>query len=339
MGNCPGGSSEVRYETHDLGIEMKNLRRPLVTGGGGFVGSHLVHALSQLTDVDEVYCVDLPKSPRFHFLSSLPKVKIIEVNLANEKDLGALPNDVTMVFALAAKNGTSKFYSSPFTVLENSSFPTLITLKKYARTTPIVYTSSSETYAATISDGQGSIPTTEEVRTSIGDYRNPRWSYALGKLYGEIALSAACQEFGASGTILRYHNLYGPDMGPGHFVSDFVSRAHLEDFSIQGGDSTRSFLYISEAIEATILASQHTSSSLQIYNVGSEEELSITDAAREILNQMGHQGRSLISTPEPAGSVYRRCPDISKIRTDMGWHPRISFEEGIGYYLKSVANG
>ena len=290
-----------------------------------------------MPEVEEIYCVDLPLSNRLEALSSLPKVRIIEADLSSQLEMLKLPCDVDTVFALAAKNGTSNFYSSPFSVLDNSSSPTINTIKRYAKIAPIVYSSSSETYAATVSDGHAVIPTNEEVRTSIGENKNARWSYAMGKLYGEIALSAACQELGAEGVILRYHNVYGPDMGPGHFVSDFIDRALQGDFSIQGGSSTRSFLYITEAVEATILASNHTSRTPQIYNVGSTEELKILEAARQILILMDLHVGEIKSIPEPVGSVHRRCPDISKIIEEMGWEPQISFHEGIGYYLEAIA--
>jgi UDP-glucose 4-epimerase/UDP-glucuronate decarboxylase len=158
----------------------------------------------------------------------------------------------------------------------------------------------------------------------------------MGKLYGEIAMSAACQELGAKGVIVRYHNVFGPDMGPGHFVSDFIDRVLRNEYSIQGGSSTRSFLYISEAIAATLLASAHVSSTPEIYNVGSEEELKILDAAKIILQRMGLDDNRISSVPEPIGSVYRRCPDISKIQEDMQWQPAISFEKGIDSYLEAM---
>jgi nucleoside-diphosphate-sugar epimerase len=217
-------------------------------------------------------------------------------------------------------------------------FDRLDTLKKYSGVAPIVYSSSSEVYANTITTLNAPIPTSEEVITSIGDSKNPRWSYAMGKLFGEIALSAACNEMNATGVILRYHNLYGPDMGLDHFVSEFVNRVQNDDISIQGGTSTRSFLYISEAVEATIKALEYVEETPEIFNIGSVEELSVLEASRIILNKMGVDPKRIRSTTEPMGSVHRRCPDINKIERVFGWKPKISFEQGIDLYLASLSN-
>ena len=317
---------------------MDNLCRPLVTGGAGFVGSHLIAKLSELKEVEKVYCVDLPNARRLDVLRLLPKVEVIETDLSRDDSINVLPDDATAVFALAAWNGTSNFYSNPFKVLLNSSSPTINTLKKYSGVAPIVYSSSSEVYANTITTLNAPIPTSEEVITSIGDSKNPRWSYAMGKLFGEIALSAACNEMNATGVILRYHNLYGPDMGLDHFVSEFVNRVQNDDISIQGGTSTRSFLYISEAVEATIKSLEYVKEIPEIFNIGSIEELSIFEASRIILKKMGVDPKRIRSTAEPMGSVYRRCPDISKIEKVFGWKPEINFEQGIDLYLASLSS-
>lgn len=317
---------------------MGNLSRPLVTGGAGFVGSHLTTKLSELNEVEKIYCVDLPNARRLNFLRLLPKVEVIETDLSRDDSVNVLPDDATAVFALAAWNGTSNFYSNPFKVLQNSSSPTLNTLRKYSGVAPIVYSSSSEVYANTITSLNGQIPTSEEVITSIGDLKNPRWSYAAGKLFGEIALSAACREMKATGVVLRYHNLYGPDMGLDHFVSEFVNRVQNDDISIQGGTSTRSFLYISEAVEATIKALDYVKEIPEIFNIGSVEEISILEASRIILDKMGVDPNRIKSTEEPMGSVYRRCPDISKIEKVFGWKPEINFEQGIDLYLASLSS-
>ena len=137
------------------------LSYPLVTGAGGFVGSHLVRRLISNPLTKSIYAADLPNSPRLRELSKLPKVEIIELDLNDPQSLALLPNSVSAVFALAALNGTSRFYSQPWTVLESSTLPTMLVIRKYASLAPILYSSSSEVYANTVESGLAEIPTPE----------------------------------------------------------------------------------------------------------------------------------------------------------------------------------
>ena len=313
------------------------LRVPIVSGGAGFIGSHLVRRLANMDEVEKVYCADLPNSFRFEELSQLKKVEILPLDLSDPASSKLLPTNVTSVFALAAMNGTPRFYTNPYTVLANSTLPTLNIIRTYSKIAPITYTSSSEVYATTIQDSPHSemVPTSENIRASIGDIHNPRWSYATAKLLGEVAINSACVEFGTKASIIRYHNIYGPNMGLGHFIPDFIHRANKNEFLIQGGSSTRSFLHISDAIDGTILTMQAASLEAPIYHLGSSHEVTIENAAKLILKLMGIHGIEIQSIAEPAGSVKRRCPNISKARTDLGWEPKISLEEGINHYLRN----
>lgn len=307
-----------------------------MTGAGGFVGSHLVRRLSSDSVTKTVYAVDLPNSPRLRELSKLPKVEIIELDLKDPRSSELLPNSVSAVFALAALNGTSRFYSQPWTVLESSTLPTMLVVRKYASTAPVLYSSSSEVYANTVECGLAVVPTPEDVSPSIGDIHNPRWSYAMAKMYGEMALIAAAVELSLQGSIVRYHNVYGRDMGTDHFIPDFMGRVMTGNAEIFGGTNTRSFLHIDDAIEGTILALEKASSQVPIFHLGTSDEMTIESAARKILKIMGRDDLKLKIHEAPTGSVSRRCPDISKALSVLGWSPVVSFEQGVASIL--IAN-
>ena len=312
---------------------MNKLNRPLITGAGGFVGSHLAKQLAELPDTEMIYCVDLPNSVRFAELQKIKKVTIIEVDLSREDSFKNLPEDVTGVFCLAALNGTQRFYEEPFTVLQGSILPTIFALKRYAKVCPILYTSSSEVYASTISNFHGEVPTPENIIPSIEDVHNPRWSYGTAKLLGEVAVNAASIEFGAETVIVRYHNVYGSNMGVDHFVPDFVNRVKHGTYEISGASESRAFLHISDAVIGTIKAFEMASLHAPIYHLGSDEELLIIDAAKVILKEMGKDWVSLTHLPDKVGSVKRRQAMTNKAFNDFGWKAKISFEQGIKMYL------
>lgn len=305
------------------------LSHPLVTGAGGFIGSHLVRKLSRNHETKVIYAVDLKSNKRLAELAKLPKVQILEQDLCDPRSADLLPDQVSAVFSLAALNGTSRFYSNPWTVLEASTLPTLLVVRKYSGTAPILYTSSSEVYASSVDMGIAEVPTEEDVPLSISDVHNPRWSYAMAKMHGEIAMVAAANELGLQGSIVRYHNVYGPDMGGDHFIPDFVGRVMGGVAEIHGGENTRSFLHIDDALNGTILALGEASPKVPIFHLGTEDEMTIENAARRILKLMGRGDLELKVHAAPTGSVLRRCPDISKAKQVLGWRPNVSFEEGV----------
>jgi nucleoside-diphosphate-sugar epimerase len=305
------------------------LRRPLVTGAGGFIGFHLAQQLSKLPENEFVYVVDLPNSSRLSAFENNPKFHILRIDLSDFEAKSLLPENVTCVFALAAMNGTGRFYTHPNTVLMNSTLPTITIIEKYITAVPIVYTSSSEIYASATELFDWKIPTDESVPAVIDDVHNPRWSYATAKLFGEVALVSAAVEFGGTGAIVRYHNVYGPDMGTDHFVPDFIGRALNGIKQISGAHQTRAFMYVEDAILGTILAAKAASPKVPIFHLGADEEIKIIDAAKIILDEMDLNSEDLQEVPAPIGSVSRRCADTSKAKNLLGWEAKVSFRQGI----------
>jgi nucleoside-diphosphate-sugar epimerase len=219
-------------------------------------------------------------------------------------------------------------------VLINSTLPTLAVREKYAAHAPIVYSSSSEVYASTIKLLNWVVPTDESVPIAIENVHNPRWSYATAKLFGEIALISAAREMGATGSIVRYHNVYGPDMGTDHFVPDFISRCKNGIIQLNGSEQTRAFMYIDDAVAGTILAARNCTELIPIFHLGSSEELSILEAARIMIKEMGIEDQEIDLLEAPEGSVTRRCADPLKAKNVLGWSANITFLEGIRRILE-----
>src|SRR5207302_11246248 len=193
----------------------------------------------------------------------------------------------------------------------------------------LIVASSSEVYQT-----PPVIPTPEDVPLTVPDPLNPRYSYAGGKILSELmALNYGRRQLERV-LIFRPHNVYGPDMGWEHVIPQLAVRtarlrkgAGVVRVPIQGsGEERRSFVYISDLVDGVmriIESGEHRG----IYHVGTSDEVSIAELAREI-------GRALGCDVEPApgelraGGTLRRCPDIAKMRT-LGYVPRVSLREGL----------
>ena len=201
-----------------------------------------------------------------------------------------------------------------------------------------MYAGSSESYASTVSLFDWPVPTTEEVPLSIEDPLNPRWSYSISKTHGEVLTAQACRESGVDFTIIRYHNVYGPRMGDKHVIPDFIERLVRGEYSLYGHEETRSFLYIDDAVAATLSVATSEGCRNQIINVGGETEVSIRRLGELMLEAAGRKAE-LELHPAPKGCVARRAPDVGKLIRLTGFRPKYSLEEGlvrtVEYYMNA----
>lgn len=306
----------------------------LVSGAAGFLGYHLAKSLSEDSS-NEIVCVDNGIRGEFDDLykSLLARDNVTgyEVDLNLPGALDALPEEVDVIYHLAALNGTQNFYERPFEVVRCCTLPTLNLLGKYAPTGKLkrfVYAGTSESYASTVTRFNWPVPTAEDVPLGIDDVFNPRWSYAAGKMHGEIATITACNQYGSDFTIIRYHNAYGPRMGDKHVVPDFYIRARDGILALYGHEDTRSFIYVDDAIRATILAGSSDKATGQIVNIGSSQEITIRELGELMKKAAGISGEIELH-PSPKGSVKRRCPDVSKLRDLTGFEEEWSLEDGL----------
>lgn len=221
----------------------------------------------------------------------------------------------------------------------HSTQPTINLLQKYGSKKKLkrfIYSGSSESYACSVSRFDYEIPTDENVPLGIEDPLNPRWSYGGSKLHGELACVAACKEFGTPFTILRYHNIYGPRMGDKHVIPDFIERAKKSIYELYGHQDTRSFLYVSDAVDATILCAESTDTINEIIHLGSEDEIKIIELGKIIMKLIKNHNEITIH-PSPEGSVKRRAPNITKLKRLIRFTPKYSIEEGLIETIKFYA--
>jgi nucleoside-diphosphate-sugar epimerase len=264
-------------------------------------------------------------------LTARPNVCHVTADLCDPVAVASLPDDIDVVFHMAALNGTQNFYERPFDVVRCCTLPTMHLLEKYGpgrRLKRWVYAGTSEAYASTVTRFGWEVPTGEEVPLGIDDIFNSRWSYGASKMHGEIATINGCRHFGISFTIARFHNAYGPRMGDKHVIPDFLMRARDGIYELYGHEDTRSFIYAEDAARATILLANAEAAAGQVVNVGSEDEMTIRDLGEAIMQAAGLQG-DIVLYPAPKGSVKRRAPKIARLRQLTGYVPQWSLADGL----------
>ena len=304
----------------------------LVTGGSGFIGAALVKSL-----VDKGFRVRTLDNGFRGAWSRLEKyrsrIECLEGDIRDAALVSQALKDVQTVFHLAYINGTRFFYETPHLVLEVAvkGIVNVLDGMIHHKTPKLVLFSSSEVYQT-----PPTLPTPESVRLIVPDPYNPRHSYGGGKILSEIMAIHYARHYGFRCKIIRPHNIYGPDMGWEHVIPSFIRRfSDLQkqksrdtvDFPIQGdGSETRSFCYIDDAVEGTLLASRDGSED-GIYNVGNDEIVSIAELAERMAGRFQMKIRIRPGKRQEGGTT-QRCPDLSKLRK-LGYKPKILLEEGL----------
>jgi nucleoside-diphosphate-sugar epimerase len=308
------------------------VKRILVTGGSGFIGSALVKAL--VREGHHVRVLDNNSRGAARRLREIEKeIEFIEGDIRDAETVARAAHDCDEVHHLAFINGTRFFYTAPELVLEVGvkGIVNVLDACRRANVSTIVLASSSEVYQT-----PPKIPTDESVPLVVPDPHNPRLSYGVGKIVSEVMAINYGRKFFDRVLIFRPHNVYGPDMGWEHVIPQFALRLRKVaatkpsgplPFEIEGdGQQTRSFCHIDDFVRGLMLL-REKGEHLGIYHIGTAEEVTIADLARRVA---AHAGREIVFRflPAPAGSAARRCPDISKMR-GLGYAPQVSLAEGL----------
>ena len=318
-------------------VDLHSGARVLVTGAAGFIGLHLAKVLSANPALNLILVDNFSRGPKDDAFSSLGLLENVSIQDADISTQSVSLPDVDYVFHLASINGTRNFYERPFDVTEAAILPTLSLVSRYrgcGQLKKFVLTSTSEVYAGAVEFGLAGIPTPEGVPAVVSDQMNPRWSYAAGKIAAEQAVLGAWSQFNFPGAVLRYHNVYGPRMGEDHVIPQLIRRFRSGDYRVFGGVNSRSFIFVDDAVEATIAIASSNEATGNIFHVGTEREIKIQDLGQLILKLMNIKA-SLIIEDAPPGSVSRRAPDTARLQSEIGFQPKVSLEEGLVRVIES----
>jgi UDP-glucose 4-epimerase len=267
----------------------------LVTGASGLIGRELCEQLA-----DNFHVVAIDNEFRYKHTPRCAEFIVTDV----QKYLHNCKEEFAYIFHMGAINGTKYFYSIPNAVITNN-IGADHSVVQYAKKHPkckVIYASSSEVVADT-----DVFPTPEQTDITIKDIHNPRWSYRLAKLVGENYIVNSNINY----LIVRFFNVFGPASGSGHFIRDILEKIKQEDYSLIGPNETRSFCRVEDAVDAIIKIFYKCNQT--VVNIGSDEELSVLEAANIITKARGLE-INWKSLPGNYGSVKRRCPDITKLK-------------------------
>ena len=294
------------------------MKKILVTGGSGFLGSSLIKELTKEKKKIIVFDNNFRGSfKKFNYRSN--KVTLFKGDIRKENDILKAIKDCDEVYHLAFINGTKNFYESPELVLDVGINGILNILKiiRRKKIKKFLFASSSEVYYK-----PKTFPGKENEHLVIPNPQNPRFSYSSSKIIGEVLTLNYLRNTKIKHFIFRPHNIFGPQMGFEHVIPELLRKIFIAsdkfkkkrcEIKIQGnGSETRSFCFIDDAAKQIIRINKKGKNK-EIYNVGQTSEISIIKLIKDISKITGIQIK-VKPGKLTSGSVLRRCPDIKKIK-------------------------
>ena len=306
------------------------IKKILVTGGAGFVGSCMIDKLIDDPDnfvviVDDLSTGNITRLPEVH-----PKRwKFIKCNVNSYRDIAAvmMAYQFDYVFHYAAVVGVQRTLMQPVSVLNDiNGFKYLLDLCKNTGVNRVFFSSSSEVYGEPFEHPQN------EQTTPL----NSRLPYAVVKNVGEAFLRSYKQEFDLDYTIFRFFNTYGPKQSQDFVMSKFINAALADrDITIYGdGMQTRTFCYKDDNIDACYNAFTKDEYVNDTVNIGSDFETTVIDLAKTIIAVTESKSKIVYLPPLKEGDMSRRKPDNTKMRELLG-RPLIPIEVGIRMTIAS----
>jgi UDP-glucose 4-epimerase len=303
----------------------------LVTGGAGFIGSHLTEQL--ISRGDQVVILDNLSTGLSDNLSTIKnKVEFEQGNILDKSLVEKLVSNSDYVVHLAAALGVLNIVNKPLESLKSNLQGTEIVLEaanKYKK--PILIASTSEVYGK-----NDKVPLNEEDDRVIGHPLKSRWSYSEAKAIDESLAYFYFLEEGLQSRIVRFFNTVGPrQLGNyGMVVPRFVSSALKgEALSVYGsGDQIRCFCHINDAVKGLLLVMDSEKAVGEVFNVGNNQQITIMELAKKVIAITG--SKSTIEKiayekayPQGFEDMQRRVPDISKMKQVLGWEPQLNLDQ------------
>ena len=310
-----------------------NQKPVLVTGGAGFIGSHLVERL--LSDGKTVVVIDDLSTGSLDNLCAVkthPRLRVIPLKISACPDLTELTANAESIYHLAAAVGVEMVVKSPIHTLETNLHETEVLLKAAAPPrTPLLLASTSEVYGKS-----QKAAFSEEDDLLIGPPHQSRWSYACSKLMDEFLALAYAQERGLPVVIARLFNTVGPRQTGryGMVLPRFIAAARRgEPLKVYGdGLQSRCFCHVRDTVEALVRLQNSAAARGEVFNIGGTEEITMLALAREVIRALETKSEVVFV---PYAEAYapgfedmrRRKPVVEKLARVTGFHPATALRE------------
>jgi len=318
--------------------------KALVTGGAGFIGSHLAQRLVE--DGNEVIVVDNLSTGslrNIEHIGTRPGFEFVEGDIRNAALMESLAGRCEVVFHLAAAVGVQLIADNPVHTIETNIAGTQVVLEaanKFKRKTLIA--SSSEVYGK-----NEAVPFREEDDIVLGSTSMPRWAYACSKAVDEFLGFAFHQQYELHVVIARFFNTIGPRQTGryGMVVPRFIESAiKNEPIRIYGtGKQSRCFCYVGDVVDAVIRLMDCSRAIGEAFNIGSDEEITIEALADKIIAMTGSKSRKEfvpyeVAYGRPIEDMMRRVPCLQRIKDTIGWKPKTGLAETLQNVIDSFKN-
>jgi len=305
----------------------------LITGGAGFIGSHLAERL--LKDGNKVVVIDNLSTGSLKNIESVKKhssFEFVEGDVRNAELMEPLVEQSEAIFHLAAAVGVKLIADKPVHTIETNIGGTEVVLdiaNKFGK--KILIASSSEVYGKS-----EAVPFNEDDDIVLGSTSLSRWSYACSKAIDEFLGLAFYQQYGLGVVVARFFNTIGPRQTGryGMVVPRFVQWAlGNEPILIYGtGQQSRCFCYVSDLVEAVIDLMNCERAAGKVYNIGSAEEITVEELADKIIEMTGSKSKKKfvpyeVAYGRPIEDMMRRVPSLERIKKTIGWEPKTGLTE------------
>ncbi len=305
------------------------MTRYLITGGTGFIGSHLSEAL--LAQGHSVTVIDNLSTGRFDNINHLvghPKFQFAVDTITNEMVLDRLASECDVIFHLAAAVGVKLIVERPVHTIETNIMGTEAVLKAALRyRAKVMIASTSEVY------GKGvQLPFREDDDVVLGPTSRSRWAYAASKMVDEFLALAYYREKELPVVVFRLFNTVGPRQTGqyGMVVPRFIQQAlHNQPITVYGdGNQSRCFCDVSDVVRALIGLAEHPAAVGHVHNIGNTEEVSMNELAQRIITLTGSTSEIRYipyseAYAEGFEDMLRRIPDTNRIKALLNWQPQI----------------
>jgi UDP-glucose 4-epimerase len=317
--------------------------RALITGGAGFIGSHLAERM--VRDGHQVWVLDdlsTGSMRNIDPLTELPNLRYRIGSVTDEELVGAMVDRADVVFHLAAAVGVKLIVTNPTRTIETNVRGSEVVLCAAAKKGKLtVVASSSEVY------GKGAkVPYAEDDDLVLGPTSKSRWGYACSKAIDEYLALAYARERELPVLITRFFNTVGPRQTGryGMVLPNFVRQGLAgEDITVYGtGEQQRCFADVSDVVDSLLRLVETPSAYGQVFNIGSDAEISINDLAALVRERTGRRSR-IVHVPyeeayaEGFEDLRRRVPDLRKLVSAIGQRPRTPIETIVERVIASVA--